>query len=260
MKLMLRLIIALFPICPRKLRNTHKVCLGLFQFFKNYRNYNALSDETRFPIRNWEISPNLYDRFEGGGDVPKHYFFQDLWASKKVYNSGTPIHYDIGSRLDGFISHCLIFTKVVMIDVRAISSNIKNLEFVEGNGTNLQGIDDGSITSLSSLHAVEHFGLGRYGDPVDPEGYLKAINEIQRVSAGDIFFSVPIGRERLVYDSHRIFDPSHIVEIFDQCDLSEFSYIDDSEQFHENSDVQAADGLEYGCGLFHFIKKDSQDE
>jgi hypothetical protein len=31
------------------------------------------------------------------------------------------------------------------------------------------------------MHVVEHIGLGRYGDPIDPDGDLKAISELKRV-------------------------------------------------------------------------------
>ena len=38
-----------------------------------------------------------------------------------------------------------------------------------------------SIPSISCLHAVEHVGLGRYGDPIDPEGCFTAMRELGRV-------------------------------------------------------------------------------
>ena len=63
-----------------------------------------------------------------------------------------------------------------------------------------------SVQSLSCMHTVEHVGLGRYGDPIDPDGDLKAIKEIKRVLAvnGNLLFVVPIGKPKIVYNAHRI--------------------------------------------------------
>ena len=38
--------------------------------------------------------------------------------------------------------------------------------------------------SVSCLHALEHFGLGRYGDPVDPDGHLKGFRNLRRIVQG----------------------------------------------------------------------------
>jgi len=99
-----------------------------------------------------------------------------------------------------------------------------------------------------------HFGLGRYGDPIDPNGHIKAIKEIQRVAHNNIYFSVPIGREKLVFDSHRVFDPQTIIDLFDGCELIEFSIINDQNEFVDNADIKQCECYNYGCGLFHFKK------
>src|SRR5205807_5995192 len=57
---------------------------------------------------------------------------------------------------------------------------------------------DQSVVSLSCLHVVEHVGLGRYGDGLNPEGTQQALAELQRVLAveGNLFLSLPVGRPR----------------------------------------------------------------
>ena len=187
-------------------------------------------------------------------------FWQDLWAARKIHASKVPRHYDIGSRLDGFIAHCLPFCEVVMLDIRPLQVPIKNLSFIQANCMDMPAIEDDSLDSFSSLHAVEHFGLGRYGDPIDPTGYQKAIWEIQRVvkPEGSVYFSVPIGIERLEFNGHRVFNPHTVLALFDQCDLVEFSVIDDQNIFHEKVDPNNFYALQYGCGLFHFRKRSNQ--
>ena len=245
---------SLLPLNPRNLVNVYKVPYGLFTYIKNYFKYTKVGKSSIFKTSFIDSRPNLYDRFDSGGSVPKHYFHQDLWASKKIFETKPLEHYDIGSRLDGFISHCLLFTNVVMLDIRPIKGNIEGLKFIQTNAMDMSNIPINSIDSISSLHAVEHFGLGRYGDPIDPDGYIKAIKEIQRVARGSIYFSVPIGKERLVFDSHRIFNPKTIIDLFDECELVEFSAIDDSNTLIRNAKFDDCDGYDYGCGLFHFKK------
>ena len=219
--------------------------------------------QSGFSIKWRNTFPCLVDRYDAAGNLPRHYFWQDLWAARKVYESKVSRHYDVGSRLDGFIAHCLSYCEIVMLDIRPLQATIKNLSFLQANCIDMSTIPDDSLESFSSLHAVEHFGLGRYGDPIDPLGHKKAIMEIQRVvkPAGEIYFSVPIGIERLEFNGHRIFYPHTVLKLFHQCDLVEFSVIDDENMFHENvepGDFSSLKYLKYGCGLFHFRKRLNQ--
>ena len=59
------------------------------------------------------------------------------------------------------------------------------------------------MESISCLSVVEHIGLGRYGDALDPFGTVKAINELKRVltKGGLLLISVPIGKNALYFSS-----------------------------------------------------------
>ena len=115
---------------------------------------------------------------------------------------------------------------------------------------------DDSIDSLSCLHVIEHIGLGRYGDPIDPSGSIKAALELQRIVSrgGNLFLSVPIGRERVCFNAHRVHSAMTVLKLFPELTLLEFSFVDDEGLYLEHQSVEAAIGLEYGCGLFHFHK------
>jgi hypothetical protein len=253
-KMFIRYLVSILPITPQNIIYAHKIPIAIYLYIKNYIFYSRQNSSNLFKINLLDSNPNLFDRFEDGGSLPKHYFHQDLWMAQKIHQKNPINHYDIGSKLDGFISHCLVFTNVVMLDIRDIKHDIKGLDFVQTNAMNMKNISTSSIESISSLHAIEHFGLGRYGDPIDLDGYMKAIMEIQRVAKKDIYFSVPIGVQKLIFDSHRIFDPLYIVELFDKCDLEDFAAIDDDNNLH--TDIQPADcrKYNYGCGLYHFKK------
>ena len=232
---------------------------GFYHYAIDLRRYRKADSlvHSRFPIRLRNTFPCLLDRYENVGRVPRHYFWQDLWGARKVFQSGVKRHYDIGSRLDGFIAHCLPFCEIVMMDIRPLPVQIQNLQFQQVNCLDMKQIPDGSIASLSSFHAIEHFGLGRYGDPVDPLGHQKAISEMKRIvgCGGVILIGVPIGVQRIEFNGHRVFDPMEIMRLFEGFLLVEFSAIDDKDEFHVNVNPEYFRSLRYGCGLFHFKKK-----
>ena len=61
-----------------------------------------------------------------------------------------------------------------------------------------------SIDSMSALCSIEHFGLGRYGDPIDPDSCFKCFDSIQKKlrKGGQLYISLPIGRERVEFNAH----------------------------------------------------------
>ena len=166
-------------------------------------------------------------------------------------------HMDIGSRIDGFIAHLLTFMPVTIVDIRPLSSNIEGLTFLHDDATALSMLQDNSVKSLSSLHAAEHFGLGRYSDPIDPTACFRFIDSLQRVLApdGKLYFSVPVGRERVEFNAHRVFAPTTILQSFSRLQLLSFSYVADDGSLHPNIEPTAMPKSEMACGLFEFTKR-----
>jgi hypothetical protein len=165
-------------------------------------------------------------------------------------------HIDIGSRVDGFVAHLLTFMPATVIDIRPLVSNIEGLTVLQDDATTLSRLESNSIHSLSSLHVAEHFGLGRYSDPIDPEACFKFMKSLQRVLApgGRLYFSVPIGRERVEFNAHRVFDPTTVVREFSDLQLLSFSYVgDDGELYKDTTPLLMPKG-HFACGLFEFTK------
>lgn len=112
------------------------------------------------------------------------------------------------------------------------------------------------------MHTVEHIGLGRYGDPLDPDGDLKAIAELKRVLAvgGNLLFVVPVGgTAKIMFNAHRIYTYGQIVGYFSDLQLVEFSLIPDTPQSNgliSNATEDDANKCSYGCGCFWFKKGD----
>ena len=119
---------------------------------------------------------------------------------------------------------------------------------------------DNSIESLSCMHVVEHIGLGRYGEPLDPQGDLKAISELIRVLAngGDLLFVVPIGTPKIMFNAHRIYSYRQIINYFPGFELKQFALIPDKGKGSGliiDAREHEADGQSYGCGCFWLKKK-----
>jgi SAM-dependent methyltransferase len=207
--------------------------------------------------------PCLSEKSGESGAAKGVYFHQDLLVARRIYANNPQRHVDVGSRIDGFVAHIAVFREIEVFDIRPLSENIPNIKFVQADlmseiGGHLANYCD----SLSSLHALEHFGLGRYGDPVEYDGYLRGLANLEKILApgGKFYFSVPIGPQRIEFNAHRVFSIKYLLELFDgKYRIDHFSYIDDDKNLHENStlaDNRVDNNFDcrYGCGIFEMTK------
>ena len=168
--------------CYHSIKDIKKKRLAKKIYNSNKAEYIRLNNDTRFMIEKKYERPILEDRFEEAGSMGC-YFWQDLWAARLVYENKPAIHYDIASRVDGFIGMLSSYgQKTKMIDVRPLNSVIPDVDFFQADATSLSGIKDESVESISALCSLEHFGLGRYGDPIAPNAWHDAMKSIVRVT------------------------------------------------------------------------------
>ena len=107
------------------------------------------------------------------------------------------------------------------------------------------------------MHVIEHVGLGRYGEPLDPDGDLKAIAELRRVLSpgGNLLFVVPVGKPRVQFNAHRIYAFDQVREAFQDLELVEFALVPDRRNgtaLIPSATKEHADAQRYGCGCFWF--------
>lgn len=203
------------------------------------------------------------EKNDEGGTMSGDYFHQDLYVARLINLAKPKKHLDIGSRTDGFVAHVASFREIELIDIRNIKSKVKNIVFRQANLMELPTDLVDYCDSISSLHVIEHFGLGRYGDPIDYFGYLKAISNIAKIlkSGGIFYFSVPIGPQRIEFNAHRVFSVEYLISILSQnFEIISFSFVDDKGDFFEcveftKDDLKSNFGCQYGCGIFTLIKK-----
>lgn len=220
-----------------------------------------LNGSKSFPILGF--FPALFDKGEESGHLIKHYFLQDLFVSQLIHQNNPDRHVDIGSRVDGFVTHVASYRKIEIIDIRPLTRPIQNVVFRQADLMNLPADMLSYTDSISSLHAIEHFGLGRYGDPIDVDGHLKALNNIHHIlrPGGKFYFSVPIGPQGIIYNAHRVFSLKYLVDFFSgNYEIDTLSVIDDQEVLWKNvsitADILANNfNCSYGCGIFELTKR-----
>lgn len=186
-----------------------------------------------------------------------HYVYHPAWAARVLRETRPVEHVDISSSLS-FCTLVSAFVPMKFYDYRPARIELSNLHCDHADLNHLP-FPDNSIPSLSCMHTVEHIGLGRYGDRLDPDGDVKAMHELQRVLArdGDLLLVVPIGRSKLIFNAHRIYSYDQILDAFEGLRLRQFALIPDA-GFGAHIILDAsramADQQTFGCGCFWFRK------
>ena len=226
------------------------------KFIKDYNQYKGFDDQD-FPIDWKNMIPVLNDYNDQAGTLKGHYVHQDLWAAKKIYEANPKRHIDVGSRIDGFITSLLSHRAVEVVDIRKLTSPYENLIFVQDDATLMKGFQDAELESVSCLHAMEHFGLGRYSDPIQPDSYKIFASNLARVIkvGGMLYISMPVGKQRVEFNAHRVFNPQTILDIFPDFDLKSFSAVNDDGNFVKSAIPEDYQNSQFSCGLFEFQKK-----
>ncbi len=204
-------------------------------------------------ILNKDLQRMLGDKTEKTG-FDSHYVYHSAWAARVLKEEGIKKHVDIGSH-HYYATLVSAFIPLHYYDYRPMEIHLSGLSSEKADLTQL-GFDDNSLSSLSCMHVEEHIGLGRYGDPIQPDGDLIEMSEPSRVlkSKGHLLFVVPIGRPRVCFNAHRIHNPVEILNCFKDLDLIEFAVVTDSSVYSRN--VNPSDYIDqtYACGMYHFRK------
>lgn len=256
---MLKHIQLIFGFYPRKIFKSLKA-LPWYRRSKKEFKKQWLADKRSFgQIVSY---PCLRDRDEEGGTASGHYFHQDLLVAQEVFSAKPQNHVDVGSRINGLVAHIACFREITILDIRTVTPVIQNVKFIQADcmSANFPWVD--YCDSLSSLHAVEHFGLGRYGDPIDINGHIKGLNNLYKMlkQGGTFYFSVPIGKQRIEFNAHRVFSVKYLLDYFrDKYELKSFSFVDDGGNLHKKISltddlISSNCGCNYGCGIFVLTK------
>ncbi len=227
------------------------------KYFYQYINFQIIKDY-RFILKFKNIQPCLFDATRET-EFDRHYIYHTAWAARRLAVISPKIHHDFSSSLY-FIGIISTFFKVYFYDYRKANLQLTNVEAFSADLVDLN-IPDNSFDSVSCMHVLEHIGLGRYGDALDPIGDLKAINELKRITNidGHILIVVPVGANAVInFNANRIYTNSQIIEYFSNFELIDSLLITDSKnQNHLVLNPSQADfnNQLHGCGCYHFRKK-----
>lgn len=236
------------------------------RFRNELRKFQSQQQESKYsasfpPIRKHKV---LIDYNDSAGVASGHYFHQDLYVAQKIFLRNPVQHLDVGSRIDGFVAHVASFRKIDVLDTRPINSDIKNIGFrqfdlLEGD-LNTIGLYD----SVSCLHTIEHFGLGRYGDPISYDGWANGISilaSLLRVN-GFLYLSFPTSiDQRIEFNAHRVFSLPFMKDVLsDAFNIEEIALVDDLGNLVVDIDQNHPHFahsfyLNYGCSIWTLRKK-----
>ena len=225
-------------------------------FLKKQNKNNGLKWVIKFTM------PSFFDFYESSGIASGHYFHQDLLVAQKIFKMGPVKHVDVGSRVETFVAHVATYREIEVIDIRRLISTTPNIIFRQCDFTDLPEHLEAYCDSVSCLHALEHFGLGRYGDFPDINGHLKGFDSLYKIlkPGGILYLSFPIGCERIEFNAHRVFNINSPLDwAKNKFELVDFSYIDDEGALHASIDlnmelVAVLSKMDYGCGIYEFRK------
>lgn len=245
--------------------------MSMEEFYNDLALYESLNKDSRFEAYRENFEPRLDDKYEENSSFNREYFAQSVWGARKILEANPILHVDVGSDLGGFLAHLLCFRdNILSIDIRPSVRNIRGLMCVVADATEMNGIGDESIESLSAMSSLEHFGLGRYGDKIDPNAWAKALNTFTRVlkPLGRLYISVRVSEtNRVIFNKYRLFNPYTIIDAMPKMELIELSasigrnarkalWLDESSgQYIRDEDV--FDDMEPGSvAMYEFRKKE----
>ncbi len=220
----------------------------------SYKKLDSISGD-RFAVRFRDFYPQIRDKtIQTGFD--RHYIYHTAWAARILATTKPAKHIDISSSIY-FSAITSAFIPIDFYDYRPANLKLDNLTNKKADLMSLP-FTENSINSISCMHTIEHIGLGRYGDPIDPNGDIKAINELKRVLAmdGSLLFVTPIGKiPKIEFNAHRIYSHEQILSLFNDLELREFALIKE----HEGGIIRNASSDDigdesYACGCFWFTK------
>lgn len=104
--------------------------------------------------------------------------------------------------------------KVICLDMRNWPVEYKGVEILRGE-VSTADIPEGSCDVITCVSALEHFGLGRYGDRHDVDGDFKGLARIRTwlKTEGVLILTLPYGRPTVAYPAHRVYDESRLARL-----------------------------------------------
>jgi len=109
---------------------------------------------------------------------------------------------------------CIAFgaSKIVVSEYNVPECDDPRILYVDN-----KNIENSKFDIVLSISSFEHDGLGRYGDKLDPNGDIKAMNVVKSKMSEKslLFLSVPIGQDCLEWNVHRVYGKIRLPMLID---------------------------------------------
>lgn len=229
------------------------------RFVRDFEQFRGMASEVdrRFVVRWEDRLPCLADAGRATR-VDRHYVYHTAWAARLLARLQPARHYDFSS-LHYFATLVSAFVPVTYCEFQPGGIRLPGLRSLAANLLSLPFVDD-SLPSMSCMHVLEHLGLGRYGDPLDPQADRKAAAELRRVltPGGMLIVVVPVGRPALRFNAHRVYSHGQVLDMFEGLQLLTSALIPDSAatgNIIPDPTPELIAAQRYGCGCFLFTKE-----
>ena len=165
---------------------------------------------------------------------------QRVFASSAIRQVNPQMIHDIGSDRQWIIGVSTHYN-VTSLDVREPPFRMENEHFDIGQAQALPW-ETASVEFLTSMHSIEHFGLGGYGDDQDTWGDNKAAAEMARVvkPGGELILTTTVtgNSSFTAYDVHRVYSADDLHDM-----LTDFEIIEEKFVSSRNGKVISRDQL-----------------
>ena len=186
--------------------------------------YNRQLSEVMKNNRGFKVFKEL--NYDVGSHPQTYVDFECEFAARNLAKRNPKMVLDIGSYRH-FIIGLMASYKVTTIDIRERVSSLNNETVLTCDAKQLD-IPFDSFDAIVSLCALEHFGLGRYGDEFDIDADKKAFNEMIRVlkPGGILIFTTTItkGCPSIVFNAQRIYNYEMIRTLCERLELVEENF------------------------------------
>ena len=245
------------------IRSARNIITSFIKYPNIFRMYQYAVEYFKFKRMGGRIKilyPIVSDYTSENGTNSGHYFHQDLLVASYIYAKNPNSHLDVGSRMDGFVAHVASFRRITVLDIRSLQKSVhSNIEYIQSDATSLNSSYKKKFDSVSCLHALEHFGLGRYSDKIDPDAHIKGFKFLCDAleSGGVLYLSVPVSIEtRVEFNAHRVFDVNEPIlwGKNNSMTLVRFDCVDDHGNLHLNCNFIHASKQRFGLGIYSFKK------
>jgi SAM-dependent methyltransferase len=134
---------------------------------------------------------------------------------------------DVGSYREFILGTLAAGTSITTVDIRAFRPQGEGEVHLRADAAHLP-LRDASFDGVTSMSALEHFGLGRYGDPFALGADVEAAREMARVlrPGGRLLLTAVVAaRGAIVFNAHRVYTAHGVRSMFSALAIEEEAFV-----------------------------------